>query len=139
MRAFPRQALHAYLIAFEHPVSGELLRFVDTTRYGRIHGGAYPGDNHTGEADRPFPFADTGLAAPNQYADAGGLFPGDSATTHLQGKYARLYDSCGTISNTTTTGDVDFSLGSGTDCAVPPGNTGGRNVRDSCVFLALSQ
>jgi len=27
VRAFPRQALHAYLIAFEHPVSGELLRF----------------------------------------------------------------------------------------------------------------
>ncbi len=27
VRAFPRQALHAFLIAFEHPVSGELLRF----------------------------------------------------------------------------------------------------------------
>ena len=26
--------------------TGELLRFVDTNRYGRIHGGAYPGDNH---------------------------------------------------------------------------------------------
>ena len=70
--------------------TGELLRFVDTNEYGRIHGGAYPGDNHTGEADRPFPFADTGLPSPNQYADAGGLFPGDNATTHLQGKYARL-------------------------------------------------
>jgi fibronectin type 3 domain-containing protein len=105
--------------------TGELLRFVDTNEYGRIHGGAYPGDNHTGEADRPFPFADTGLPAPNQYADAGGLFPGDNATTHLLGKYARLYDACGTINNTTTTGDVDFSLGGGTDCAVPSGNTGG--------------
>ena len=105
--------------------TGELLRFVDSNRYGRIHGGAYPGDNHTGEADRPFPFADTGLGAPDQYANSGGLFPGDNATSHLQGKYARIVDSCGTISNTTTTGDVDFSLGSGTDCAVPPGNTGG--------------
>ncbi|WP_181708603.1 RluA family pseudouridine synthase [Chthonobacter rhizosphaerae] len=27
VRAFPRQALHAFLIAFEHPVSGEILRF----------------------------------------------------------------------------------------------------------------
>ena len=27
VRAFPRQALHAFLIAFEHPVTGELLRF----------------------------------------------------------------------------------------------------------------
>ena len=50
--------------------TGEIIRFVDTNRYGRVHGGAYPGDNHTGEADRPFPFADTGLPAPDQYADA---------------------------------------------------------------------
>ena len=42
----------------------ELLRFVDTNEYGRVHGGAYPGENHTGAADRPFPFADTGLPAP---------------------------------------------------------------------------
>jgi hypothetical protein len=105
--------------------TGELLRFVDTNRYGRVHGGAYPGDGHTGEADRPFPFADTGLPAPNQYTDAGGLFDGDDATTTLQGKYARIFDSCGSISNSTTVGDVDFSLGPGTDCDVPPGNTGG--------------
>jgi len=105
--------------------TGELIRFVDTNRYGRVHGGAYPGDNHTGEADRPFPFADTGLPAPDNYADAGGLFPGDNATSQLRGKYARINDSCGTISNTTTDGDLDFSLGGGTDCDVPPGNTGG--------------
>jgi hypothetical protein len=105
--------------------TGELLRFVDGNRYGRVHGGAYPGDDHVGEADRPFPFADTGLPAPNQYSDAGGLFPGDNATTTLQGKYARINDSCGPISNSTTAGDVDFSLGPGADCDVPPGNTGG--------------
>lgn len=105
--------------------TGEMLRFVDTNRYGRIHGGAYPGDNHTGEADRPFPFADTGLPSPDQYADAGGLFPGDDATTTLQGKYARILDSCGSISNTTSDGDVDFSLGGGTDCDVPTPNNGG--------------
>ncbi|HSL18892.1 MAG TPA: hypothetical protein VLB51_13380 [Methylomirabilota bacterium] len=105
--------------------TGEVLRFVDRNRYGRIHGGAYPGDNHVGEADRPFPFVDTGLPAPHQYTDAGGLFPGDAATATLQGKYARINDSCGAISNTTTTGDVDFSLGPGTDCDVPPGNAGG--------------
>jgi len=105
--------------------TGEVLRFVDTNRYGRIHGGAYPGDNHVDEADRPFPFANTGLPAPDQFADAGGLFPGDSATTTLQGKYARIDDACGSISNTTSIGDIDFSLGSGMDCDVPTGNTGG--------------
>ncbi len=105
--------------------NGELLRFVDAARYGRIHGGAYPGDNHVGEADRPFPFADTGLPAPNDYADSAGLFEGDNATTTLKGRYAWINDDCGPISNATTSGDVDFSLGDGTDCAVPSPNQGG--------------
>ncbi len=104
---------------------GEIIRFVDANRYGRVHGGAYPGDNHVGEADRPFPFADTGLPSPNNYTDASGTFEGDSATTTLKGKYTWINDYCGSINNSTTTGDVDFSLGSGTDCAVPPGNPGG--------------
>jgi hypothetical protein len=123
--AFDRPGVIGSWEALVDAHTGELLRFVDGNRYGRVHGGAYPGDNHTGEADRPFPFADTGLPAPNQYADSGGLFPGDVATTSLQGKYARIQDSCGQIANTTAVGDVDFSLGAGTDCAVPAGNTGG--------------
>src|SRR5439155_7080763 len=28
VRAFPRQALHAYLLGFDHPVTGKPLRFV---------------------------------------------------------------------------------------------------------------
>ena len=126
-----------YRIAFERPGvigtwealidahTGDILRFVDANRYGRIHGGAYPGENHTGEADRPFPFADTGLPAPDDFAGAGGLFDGDNATTTLVGKYTWITDFCGSISNTTTVGDVDFMLGPGTDCDVPTGNTGG--------------
>ncbi len=123
--AFDRKDVIGAWEALVDAHTGELLRFVDTNRYGRIRGGAYPGDNHVGEADRPFPFADTGLPAPHQYADAGGLFPGDSATSMLRGKYARINDSCGAISGSTTAGDIDFGLGPGTDCAVPPGNTGG--------------
>ena len=53
------------------------------------------------------------------------LFPGDNATTTLIGKYTWVDDSCGAISNTTTDGDVDFSLGTGTDCDVPDPNNGG--------------
>jgi len=123
--AFERKDVIGTWEALVDAHTGELIRFVDTNRYGRVHGGAYPGDNHTGEADRPFPFADTGLPAPDNYADGGGLFPGDNATTQLRGKYARINDSCGSINNNTTTGDVDFSLGAGTNCDVPPGNTGG--------------
>ena len=102
--------------------TGELLRFVDANRYGRVHGGAYPRDDHSGEADRPFPFVDIGAG---QYADSGGLFPGDTATVTLNGRYTRIDDACGPINATTTDGDVDLGLGPGTDCDTPPGNTAG--------------
>ena len=106
-------------------VDGRVLAFVDANRYGQIHGGAYPGDDHVGEADRPFPFADTGLAAPDEFADGAGRFTGNSATTTLTGKYTWINDACGAISASTTDGDIDFSLGPGLDCEVPPGNTAG--------------
>jgi hypothetical protein len=105
--------------------TGELVLFVDANRYGQIHGGAYPADDHVGESDRPFPFADTGLPAPNDYADAAGRFPGDTATTTLTGKYTWIDDNCGQILGSTTTSDLDFSMGPGLDCDVPDLNNGG--------------
>jgi hypothetical protein len=107
--------------------SGKILRFVDSNRYGRIHGGIRPSDGLPPEEDRPFPYANTGLASPNNYSDGAGMFTGNNATSTLQGKYARINDSCGSISNTTTTGDLDFLTDNapGTDCVVPSGNPAG--------------
>ena len=109
--------------------TGTILRFVDTNRYGRVHGGVYPGDDHTGAADRPFPYAQTGLPAPNDYADEGGRFPGDSATVDLRyGKYTWVNDSCGPASLATTNGNADyagFPDPVGTNCEVPSPNPGG--------------
>ena len=109
--------------------TGQLLRFVDTNRYGRVHGGVYPADGHTGAADRPFPFVKTNLPAPNDYADQAGLFPGDAATVNLtNGKYAWVNDSCGVADLTTANGDANYSGYPdpvGTDCAVPSPNPGG--------------
>jgi trimeric autotransporter adhesin len=104
--------------------TGELLRFVDSNRYGRVHGGIRPSDGMPPEEDRPFPFADIGGGL---YSDAAGMFSGNNATSTLTGKYAHIQDSCGSISNTTTTGDLDFltDLAAGTDCVVPAGNTAG--------------
>jgi trimeric autotransporter adhesin len=109
--------------------SGEMLRFVDSNRYGRIHGQIRPSDGLPPEADRPFPYANTGLASPNNYTDAAGNFTGNSATTTLTGKYAHIIDACGAINGTTTTGEIDFGGGpldvNQTDCTVPSGNTSG--------------
>ncbi len=109
--------------------TGELLRFVDTNRYGRVHGGVYPGDGHTGAADRPFPFAQTSLPAPDDFADEAGRFPGNAATVNLSfGKYTWVNDSCGSTSLATTDGNATyagFPDPVGTNCAVPSPNPGG--------------
>lgn len=131
----------AYRFAFERPGStgnwealvdahsGQVLRFVDTNRYGRVHGGVYPGDGHTGSTDRPFPFVQTNLPAPNDFADQGGQFPGDSATVNLSfGKFTWVNDFCGSTGLGTVDGNADYT-GSpdpvGTNCAVPSPNPGG--------------
>lgn len=108
---------------------GTLLRFVDTNRYGRVHGGVYPGDGHAGAADRPFPYVQTGLPAPNDYADEGGRFTGDAATVDLRyGRYTWVNDSCGSTALSTTDGNADyagFPDPVGTNCEVPSPNPGG--------------
>ena len=127
--AFERAAVTGTWEALIDAHTGTILRFVDTNRYGRVHGGIYPGDDHTGAADRPFPFVQTGLPAPNDYADEGGRFPGDSATVDLRyGKYTWVNDSCGPVSLTTTNGNADyagFPDPVGTNCEVPSPNPGG--------------
>lgn len=108
--------------------TGGILRFVDTNRYGRVHGGVYPGDNHTGAADRPFPYVQTNLPSPNDFADASGQFPGDSATVSLRyGKYTWVNDSCGSTDLTTADGNADYTGHPdpvGTNCQVPSPNPG---------------
>ena len=123
--AFERSGVIGTWEALVDAHTGELLRFVDTNRYGRIHGGAYPGDNHTGEADRPFPFADTGLPVPNQYRRCRRPLPRRHRHHHAAWQIRADLRRLRHDQQHHADGDVDFSLGPGTDCEVPPGNTGG--------------
>ncbi len=99
--------------------TGQVLSFTDINDYGSVHGGVFPGDRPAPEADRPMPFADLGGGL---YADAGGIFSGNDATSALNGKYVKITDQgCGggAISLSTTTGDLNFGTSSGTDCVTP--------------------
>lgn len=116
--------------------TGEILRFVDINRYGKVHGVVYPGDNHNNPQDRPFPYVATGLPSPNEYSDYGGRFPGEVATLNLGGgKYVKIVDNCGNTLLSTTNGDADYGMSIGTDCGVPdpnpagPGNTWSSKVQ----------
>jgi hypothetical protein len=113
--------------------TGELLRFVDTDRYGHVQGGIRPSDGLPPEEFRPFPLADTGQTSPNNYTDSAGNFTGNNATVTLTGKHAHIADTCGTISAVTTAGDINFGSGpTGTDCSAPAGNTyGAGNTKPS--------
>jgi len=128
--AFRRPGVQGTWEAIVDAHTGELLRFVDANRYGHIHGGIRPSDGLPPEEDRPFPYADIGGGL---YADGNGNFTGNSATTTLTGKYTHIGDACGPISAATTTGDIDFGSGpTGSDCAVPTGNTyGAGNTKPS--------
>ncbi len=113
--------------------TGEVLSFRDTNDYGKVHGGVYPNDRPAAEVDRPFAFADIGGGL---YSDAGGLFTGNDATSTLSGQYVRIQDvtcgaggGAGTISLTTTTGNLDFGMSAGRDCVTPGvGGTGNTHA-----------
>lgn len=96
--------------------TGEILSFVDSNKYGSVHGGVYTTDKPATEVDRPLAYADLGGG---QFANGGGFFSGTSATSALNGKYVRINDTCGSISNSTSNGDLNFGSSGGTDCATP--------------------
>ncbi len=114
--AFTRERVTGTWEARVDAHSGDLLSFRDVNRYGRVRGGVYVGDRPSPEVDRPLPNVDIGGGA---YADGSGRFAGDAATSTLAGRYVRVLDDCGPISHATTTGDLAFGAGPGTDCQTP--------------------
>ncbi|HWN41975.1 MAG TPA: endopeptidase [Thermoanaerobaculia bacterium] len=93
--------------------SGEILAFQDANHYVKqqITGGVYPLTNTEIcpnaatcgilQSGWPMPFADTGLAAPNNFTNSAGIFEytGGTVTTTLTGRYVDIDDSCGAVSN----------------------------------------
>lgn len=107
--------------------SGEILRFVDANRYGKIQGGVYKTDKNPTQTEvtMPFPYADYGVAT---YADIGGNFPGTSGTSTMTGRSGSsgnvgsvdINDNCGAISlSSDINGLIDFGTSGGTDCTTP--------------------
>ncbi|MGH9379919.1 MAG: hypothetical protein ACRD2Z_04825, partial [Thermoanaerobaculia bacterium] len=114
--------------------SGELLTFQDTNQYAsrRVKGGIYPVSNDGVPPDGveqpgyPMPFADLALdGEPVGFTDTGGnaaaCRAGTLATT-LSGRYTRMNDNCGAITESAASGDLDLGAGPGTDCEVPAGD-----------------
>jgi hypothetical protein len=88
------------------------------------------------------PFADTGFASPNNFANSAGIYdyPGGTATTTLTGRYVDISDTCGTITDSSATGTIDLGGVNGDhDCTVPVGSSPGNTASSRSCFYEVNK
>lgn len=128
---------------------GEIISFQDLNNYitKKIMGAVYPlsGDECCPEgcaaAKTPIPYTDTGFSAPNDYTDLGGLYDYSSGTvvSTFSGKYINVNDNCGSINESSTSGDIDLGGINGEhDCIVPAGHSAGDTFASRMAITELS-
>ncbi len=127
--------------------TGKIYSFLDKNMYAmkKIVGAIYPVSNDEccpdgcASTQTPAPYINTGFAAPNDYTNFGGLYNYTSGTvlTTLDGRYVVMgTDYCGTISESSSTGDIDLGGTNGQhDCTVPTGHSTGDTFSSrSCAI-----
>ncbi|HEV2854012.1 MAG TPA: hypothetical protein VHC97_14535 [Thermoanaerobaculia bacterium] len=104
--------------------TGQVLEFRDVNEYAKVNGGVYTDTYATGsETVLPMPFADV---SPAGTTNSAGIYtyPGGAVASTLRSLYVRIFDSCGSISQSANgSGRISFGTSSDTDCATP--GTGG--------------
>ena len=83
------------------------------------------------------PFADTGLASPNNFTNSAGIFnyTSGTATTTLTGRYVDIVDTCGAISNSSATGAINLGGTNGQhDCTTGGGSAGNTPASRSAFY-----
>jgi trimeric autotransporter adhesin len=132
--------------------TGEMIAFEDENHYidAKIKGGIYPSTNTevcpndatcgTMQPDSPMPWANTGLAAPNDFTDGAGIYNYSgtgTVTTTLVGKYVKINDTCGTpsFSSSDATGTINMGGVNGNhDCVTGGGGPGNTASARSCFY-----
>jgi subtilisin-like proprotein convertase family protein len=132
---------------------GEVVAFQDTNQYEakKVQGGAYPLTN-TGicpsnttcgamQPGEPMPYADTGLAAPNSFTDAAGVYDwtAGTATTTLNGRFVRMTDTCGPISFSSATGNLDLEGVNGQHDCTSAGGSAGNTAASRSGYYELNK
>jgi trimeric autotransporter adhesin len=134
--------------------SGELIALQDVNHYvqRQATGGIYPVTSTeicpsplkcgTMQPNYPMPFANTGLAAPNNFANSAGVFDWTSgtATTTLSGRYVRIADTCGAISASSATGNIALGGTNGQhDCTTPGAGGAGNTAASRSAFYEVNR
>ena len=132
---------------------GEVISFQDANLYveHQVTGGVYPvtsteicptaGTCGTMQSGWPMPFANTGLASPNNFANSAGVFDWTSGTvtTTLNGPFVRILDSCGTISNSSTTGSLNLGGSNGQHDCTSAGGSSGNTAASRTAFYEVNK
>jgi trimeric autotransporter adhesin len=125
--------------------NGEILSLEDKNHYiiKQATGGVYPLTNTeicptpetcgTMQLGWPMPWLNTGLPAPNDFANSAGVYDytAGTATSTLNGRFVRINDNCGPISLSSATGDLNFGGANGQHDCVTPGFGGAGNTSAS--------
>lgn len=132
--------------------TGEILSFRDLNQYltASVTGGVYtrtsteicptPDTCGTMLPDQPMPFADTGLEAPNDYTNSAGLVDyifGTTQTT-LTGKFLKIYDICGAISESAS-GSINLGGTNGQHDCTSSGSSPGNTASARSVYYEVSK
>src|SRR6185295_13522843 len=132
--------------------SGEVLAFQDTNHSVNesITGGVYPLTNTEicpnaatcgiMQSGWPMPFADTGLAAPNDFTNSAGIFnyTSGTVTTTLTGRYVDIFDNCGAISNGAS-GSINLGGTNGQHDCTPAGGSAGNTASSRSAFYEVNK
>jgi hypothetical protein len=133
--------------------TAEVLALQDKNHYveRQITGGVYPLTS-TGicpNADQcgvmqsgwPMPFANTGLPAPNNFTNSAGVlnWTSGTVTTTLSGRFARMADSCGPISESSGTGNVNMGGSNNQHDCTSGGASAGNTPASRSGFYELNK
>ncbi|MBZ0111153.1 MAG: hypothetical protein K8J08_01700 [Thermoanaerobaculia bacterium] len=100
--------------------TGEVLRLRDENRTADVTAGIYPVTNTDPEEVRGLPSCSVTNSG-TKITDANGsyIYSGGTATSTLNGRYVRISDNCGSISLSSSDGNLNFGSSGGTDCTTP--------------------
>jgi hypothetical protein len=133
---------------------GEVIALQDVNHYvqRQVTGGVYPVTSTevcptplkcgTMQSNWPMPFANTGLASPNNFANSAGVFDWTSGTvtTTLSGRYVRISDACGSISASSSTGSINLGGTNGQhDCSTPGSGGAGNTAAARSAFYEVNK
>ena len=132
---------------------GDIISFMDLNHYldGQTTGGIYPitstevcptnGTCGEMQSGYPMPFADTGLAAPNNFTNSAGLVNSTAnITTTLSGQFVNINDNCGGVSVSGSNGTIEMGGVNGDhDCDVGSGGSAGNTASARTAFYELNK